>query len=373
MHADTLSIEEKQTLYRDGFIILKQAVPPSVVEEAQARINGGGHVVGRRHEKGTYLGDDPAMTDLVNKSAITPILHEALDDFDPPSDCQVAILRPGQPGDYFNNLGYRDRDMPYNGTQCHMDGLCTIAAPQEVQAGTPDEIYHRYLTNGPKGDIGRSADVVGHNTVPLFQDPAMTLGMGSFNAFVFVCLNDQTRPECGQTSVLKGAHHATEAFFQRQRALGEHIGPEGPGWPRMNHDVPNRCGLNYLPEQVRNQFTDESSATTPDGVRWPEPTPALMEPGDACIAMFHIPHSGSRNEKGTEDRKNVIFRIRCKSRQPDKVITGRRDYPDRGEGGTWLEYEEGNNPWERSKHALCHQWDEWRGMQDVVASERADA
>ncbi len=34
--------------------------------------------------------------------------------------------------------------------------------------------------------------------------------------------------------------------------------------------------------------------------------------------------------------------------------------------GEWLEYEEGNNPWERSKHHLCNMWDEWEGMQHIV-------
>ena len=34
--------------------------------------------------------------------------------------------------------------------------------------------------------------------------------------------------------------------------------------------------------------------------------------------------------------------------------------------GEWLEYEEGNTPWERSKHHLCNMWDEWEGMQHIV-------
>jgi hypothetical protein len=39
--------------------------------------------------------------------------------------------------------------------------------------------------------------------------------------------------------------------------------------------------------------------------------------------------------------------------------------------GEWLEFEEGNDPWERSKVAMCNMWHEWDGMQDVVAQERA--
>jgi hypothetical protein len=79
-----------------------------------------------------------------------------------------------------------------------------------------------------------------------------------------------------------------------------------------------------------------------------------MDAGDACITMYHIPHSGTRNELGTESRKNMIFRIRNKHRQPDKVVTGVSDHPDRGMFGEWLEYEQDNDPWQRSKHALTH-------------------
>ena len=36
-----------------------------------------------------------------------------------------------------------------------------------------------------------------------------------------------------------------------------------------------------------------------------------------------------------------------------------------------LKDEEGNNPWERSKDAMCDMWDEWEGMREVVAEEQA--
>lgn len=86
--------------------------------------------------------------------------------------------------------------------------------------------------------------------------------------------------------------------------------------------------------------------------------------GDVCITLFHMPHSGTRNENGSESRKNIIFRIRNKSRQPNHKVNGVSDHPDRGQMGEWLEYEEGNNPWERSKHHLCNMWDE--GAIDIV-------
>ena len=363
MTTPAMTLEQKRDLYRDGYIILRNVVADELVEAARARI--------KRAQKGERLGGDKAMTDLVNASSITPILHEAMGYFDPPVHCQVGVIKPSKPGTRFTNLGYRDCDMPYYGAGIHMDGNITVAAPQEVQEGTPEEIYARHFASGPKGDLGRSPEVMGHNMVPLFEDPDMTLGLGSFTAFVIVPLNDQTREGCGQTAVLPGAHHAMEGFFRWQRGVNDCLGPEGPGWPRLDHEVPNRCGMIYLPKPVQEQFIDETSESTPDGRRWPRPTQILMSPGDACITMYHIPHSGTRNEHGTESRKNIIFRIRNKKRQPDKMVSGVTDHPDRGQMGEWLEFEDGNNPWERSKDAMCDMWDEWEGMREVVAAEHA--
>ena len=360
---DKLNDAQKRQFYHDGYIVVKGAVAPDLVERARGRIKAA--------KKGEYIGPEPEMTDLVNASSLTPILNDMMGQFDPPSTCQIGILKPTKPGDHFNNVGYRDRDMPYYGAQVHMDGSITINAPQEVQAGTPEEIYQRYFAAGPSGDLGRSPDVIGDNMVPMFEDPDMTLGLGSFTAFVFVCLSDQSVEGRGQTCLLRGGHHAMEEFFRMQRDVDNRLGPEGAGWPRLNHDAPNRCGLVYLPPSVCEQFVDETSESTPDGRRWPRPTQILMEPGDACIASYHIPHSGTRNEHGSESRKNIIFRIRNKSRQPNVVVNGVSDHPDRGQMGEWLEFEEGNDPWERSKYAMCNQWHEWEGMPHIVAEEQA--
>ncbi|CAE7593579.1 PGY2 [Symbiodinium microadriaticum] len=360
---EKLDDDQKRDFYRKGYIVVKGAVPEDVVAAARTRIKAA--------NRGENLAGDPAMTDLVNKSAITPILHDALGDFDPPTAAQVGVLKKREPGDHFNSLGYRDRDMPYFGAEVHIDGNITCTPPQEVQQGSADEIYKRYITSGPKGDIGRSASVMGDNFTPLFQDPEMTLALGSFTAFVFVCLSPQMMPGSGQTALLEGGHHAMQAFFRKQRAINDHLGPEGPDWPRLDYEVPNRCGMNYLPPEVRDQFVDDTSETTPDGRKWPRPTQILMEPGDACIAMYHIPHCGTRNEVGPESRKNIIFRIRNKKRQPDKVVQGVSDHPDRGFMGEFLDYEEGNDPWERSKDAMCNMWDEWEGMTHIVAEMEA--
>ena len=84
--------------------------------------------------------------------------------------------------------------------------------------------------------------------------------------------------------------------------------------------------------------------------------------------VLMAPHSASFNVTGSESRKQVIFRIRNKNRQPGVVVTGRSDHPDRGWQGEFLDYEPGNDPWARSKHAMCNMWDEWEGMREVVAA-----
>ena len=358
-----LTLEQKRMLYHDGYIVLKNAVSEEQADAALTRIS--------EAKKGEHIGGEKVILDLINASSITPILNEVMGEFDPPIACQVGVIPVTKPGDRFTNLGYRDKDLPYYGAGTHMDGSITIAAPQEVQEGTPEEIYARHFASGPKGDLGRSPEVMGHNMVPMFEDPAMTLGLGSFTAFAFICLNDQTVEGRGQTAVLRGAHHAMEKFFRMQYETNGHLGPEGPEWPRLNYDCPNRCGMIYVPQSVQDQFIDETSESTPDGKKWPRPTQVLMDKGDACITLYHIPHSGTRNEHGTEPRKNMIFRIRNKNRQPNVMVNGISDHPDRGQRGEGVEFEEGNDPWERSKYAMCNMWDEWQGMQEVVAEQRA--
>jgi hypothetical protein len=110
----TLSDEEKQSLYRDGYIIVRNAVPSALVDAALARIKAA--------KKGENLGGTPEMTDLVNASAITPILHEAMGYFDPPVTCQVGVKKVTASGDHFNQLGYRERDQPYFAAEPYVDG-----------------------------------------------------------------------------------------------------------------------------------------------------------------------------------------------------------------------------------------------------------
>ena len=90
-----------------------------------------------------------------------------------------------------------------------------------------------------------------------------------------------------------------------QADLGGIIGIEGPGWPRINSAADNGLGLNYLPDPIYREFTDEERfgplERSQDGRVWPRPTQCLMEevknsPSFHCFVFFAIltPNSATR-------------------------------------------------------------------------------
>ncbi len=361
-----LTDSEKRQFFHDGFFVLNNIIPDDLVKAAQARY--------RTASRGDDLTHETEFCDLVNLSPLTPIMHELMGDFDPVTGARHIVRVRGQKaGNHFAPQGYPEKDLPYYGVDLHIDGQALYQTPQEPAQGTPEEIYARYIATGRKGNVGRTPANVGVNYSPLFHDPEMTNSMGGFTAFLFVCLSDQTMPGGGQTNVLKGAHHAAEKFFRWQYTQDKRIGIDGPGWPRLNHDVPNRCGFRFLPDQILEQFIDNDSETTPDGRKWPRPTPVYMEPGDATIAMYHIPHGGTRNENGKSARKSPIFALVNKKRTPHHTVVGNSDHPDRLWDGGFIDYPDGNAQYDRSKFALLNMYHEWDGMQEVVASERLKA
>ena len=200
----------------DGFLIIRGAVSKELTSTARTAIKAAA-----AGELDGYIGEADAMTDLVNASQVAPILRECMGEFDPPASSQFGLTRISR--DVDSNLtatGYRSCDSPYLGAGpgLHIDGSCTIGVPgDKVFDGTEQEIYDEYINSGPAGALGRSADVIGHNSVPLFEDTENTLGLGSFSAFVICALNDQSEHGRGQTTILPGAHLVAEKFFQWQR------------------------------------------------------------------------------------------------------------------------------------------------------------
>ena len=145
--------EQKRRLFHDGYVVLKGAVSDELVAAARARIKAA--------KKGENLSPAEELTDLVNKSTVTPILTEVMGRFDPPSRCHVGVTKQSGPRDHFTPLGYREKDLPYYGHGMHAEGLFTAAPPQEPAEGTPDEIYRRMISSGPKGDIWEKVHTLG--------------------------------------------------------------------------------------------------------------------------------------------------------------------------------------------------------------------
>lgn len=359
-----LSYDQKRSFYHNGFIVLKNAVSKDLTFEARRLIYS---VAGRR---GGFYGhyrevsESNAITDLVNQSSLGEILRNTMGPYDKPSRGFAAILFPRPSSTEMSSHGVPVNEIPNYGWSPHLDGLWAGAVPR-----TPREVDD---WNFPKTEHFGKADAteLGGNRTPLFQDPEMTLSIGSFTAFVGVALNDQTKFGRGNLGLLKGAHHAVEKFFQSQRDSGGVVGPGGKGWPRLRVSGNSRVGLTFLPDEIKDQFKGDADFT-PDGTMWLKPAPVLLDDGDAVIVLHAIPHSSSRND-GSDPRMNVYFRIR-RERPGGAKVLGDSDHPDRGWDGEFLDYEKGYNPWKVAIDKLCDHWSEWDGMQDVVANEQAKA
>ena len=338
MHANELSLDEKVALYRDGFVIVRDAVPRDLTFNARRAINI--HVAKEGVRRPYHdLSGASTLPDLVNLSPLGEIMRTAMGPYDPPRSAFAAILYP-QPRTHAPNFGWHP----------HVDGMWY--SPDIPK--TADDVDSWVAPRTPHFGTGGAAEI-GANKTPFFQDQACTLALGSFTAFVGVALNDQTEFGRGNLCLLKGAHEEVEQFFRMQRNTGGVVGPEGLGWPRLSPTGDNGVALTPMPRAIRDQFTDD------DGV--PVPTPILLDEGDAVIALHACPHGASINE-GADPRMNVYFRLR-RHRPGGATVLGDSDHPDRGWDGEFLEYDAGYDPWKVAIDAMCDHWSEW----DFVTSE----
>lgn len=133
-----------------------------------------------------------------------------------------------------------------------------------------------------------------------------------------------------------------EEFFQEQAAAWGPVGPDGPGWKRINKNAPNGHGLNHSPDILRERY-NRGAETTADGRLWPKPALVKLAPGDAVIAHFSLPHSATRVE-GPDPRAICYHRATSDVRSSKN----RECYPE----------------------ALVDIWREWGGMSGVVRANR---
>ena len=178
-----LSDDQKRQLYHDGFLVVKGILPPELTHRAreaileqEASALGATDTVGRKTLGRPMLNPPPgfkdplfpkpeALTDLVNRSPVTPMLEDLFGPFQAPDACQLA-WKPRAPaadaagtyGGAYSVSGHKEADMPYFGAWPHLDGQCGLTIAQEPVAGTRDEVYDFLVNSGPKGDAhGRSA------------------------------------------------------------------------------------------------------------------------------------------------------------------------------------------------------------------------
>lgn len=323
MNATALDRNQKQALYRDGFVVVPGAVPAPQVDAARRRLFMGlGAGDGPR-------GSEPAFLDLFNATALHDIVQEALGPVDAAAGCQLATRWPADPSQRVNEAGYRDCDTPFRGWHGHLDGLWNGATPvhQDVDCAMTAEQLAAWHREPSRNGCRKAFPERGAN-------------VANFAALVAVALSDQREAGAGNVGVLRGAHHEMERFFQAQRAAGGPLGPDGPNWPRLDESAPNGAGLRHYPDAVRHAFAPDGE-TTLDGRFWPRPTLLRLAPGDAAVILHLTPHSATRVE-GSEPRLMAYFRVTPRARP----AISRRVYPE----------------------ALCDIWHEWPGMAATVAA-----
>ena len=352
-----LTQDEKETLHRDGYVVIKNAIDPAAVATAKTLIESFLPRDERQLLVPGKLATDSRITGLFNDSCMRPVLEAVMGPFPPVISCQVAVTPP------FNKLG---------GTPgTHVDGGWAGELPETAEGIDPKT--HRPIDS--EKYFGKNDERRGANDGLLWMDPERTLSYGAYTTLVGVALNDQLEPGHGQFAVLKGLHEEVEACFREQREKGSIIGPEGYEWPRLKVDANGKPYNNGLPERIRRIAAARAEAGTPtESWPWPELTPVTLAAGDAVIALHALPHTPTPN-LGPNPRMNIYFRIRrLREGNPNegtrRVAHGVSDHPDRGYFGQYLEYPEGYNPWQITIDKLCDHWSEWDGMQTVVAAHR---
>jgi len=350
-----LTDEQKQKFFRDGYIVIKQAIPRAVSQKARDLIESTMPTTSKRQFAPPGLATHPDVIGLFNDTCLAAIMRNEMGPFPDVISCQVAVTPGG------DDLGGRPGP--------HVDGSWGGVIPShadeiDLEAGRPKDAAKYF---------GEGDDRPGTNDGYLWLDPDHRISLGSYTALVGVALNDQLIPGNGQLGLIKGVHEEVEASFRRQRDSGGVIGPEGLGWPRIKVTDDGKPYLNGLFEGVREIAHQTGKRTAPiDGWPWPELTPVLLEQGDAAIVLHACPHTPTPNY-GPDARMNIYFRIR-RLREGNPHEGSRRlghgvsDHLDRGFYGQFLDYPESYDPWQTSTAKMCDHWSEWDGMQEIVAA-----
>lgn len=338
----SLTIEQKHKLYKDGYLVLKQVVPKSMVGEARRLIFQRMGKLRNSAADATECGNldslkeanrlmgrsggSSTIMNLFNETPVKPMLESAFGGpVSPVHGAQLATNYPCDDDHTVNEAGFRNIDTPFGGWCGHLDGLWNGGAatpPVDRQLSLEEEEKWQGET--------------GTNNASKYH-PEHNANIACFTALVAIALSDQRADGVGNLGLLRGGHHKMEAFFRWQRDQGGPLGPEGPGWPRIDDKAPNKHGLVHYPDKVKKAFK-RGAIVFDTGQIWPKPTFIKVHSGDAVIVHYATPHAASR-VLGVEPRFMVYFRTIAESRPEDNLSV----YPD----------------------ALCDNWLEWKGMGEV--------
>ena len=341
-----LTADQKRKFYRDGFLILRNIIPQDQVNAARREffkrmgsLRGSAQQAVASKEMTALessvmqlarAGVEETFTNLMNETPLMPIMTELLGPIHRVEGAQLATLFPSGDADNVNEAGYRNADTPNFGWCGHLDGLWNGAT------GTPP--VDRSLSPDEEAAWNESPSTNGAAR----YYPELNSNIANFAALVGVPLSDQRKAGAGNLGLLKGAHKRIERFFKWQREQGGPLGPEGPGWDRIDRSAPHAHGLVHYPLKVRSAYK-RSAAASFDGHYWPKPTLVKVKPGDAVIVHWATPHSSTR-VMGPDPRLMVYFRTR-----PERPEEFKRSYPD----------------------AICNNWLEWPGMTRVLEQDAA--
>ena len=137
LHEAALNAAEKQTLFDDGFIILRDAVPQDVVAAARARIEAALPPDERRLLVPAGLATHSEILALFNDGCVADLLRREMGPMPDVVSCQVAVTPPhdtlgGNPG-------------------THVDG--GWSGPLPSSADEIDPAYGRELRDAVRGGV----------------------------------------------------------------------------------------------------------------------------------------------------------------------------------------------------------------------------
>ena len=137
-HADHLSDAEKRRLVRDGFVILRNAMPRDLSQRAKRVITENPQTI--------VHGDAAAVNGLYNDSILATVLEEAMGPHTRPINAQVAVTMP-----HYADAVVRTRVDVNNvyAPSAHVDGgwagLCPVKQSESLAAG---QSLHTWGTDG---------------------------------------------------------------------------------------------------------------------------------------------------------------------------------------------------------------------------------